>query len=50
MNKKERRLALATALQSAVDDVIVTESLGGQFADIKTKSVGSGIGTLRYPR
>jgi len=43
MNKKERRLALATALQSAVDDVIVTESLDGQFADIKTKSVAAAL-------
>ena len=39
MNKKERRLALATALQSAAEDVIITESLEGKFSDIKTKSV-----------
>ena len=37
MNKKERRLALATALQSAAEDVIVTESLEGMFSEIKTK-------------
>lgn len=39
MNKKERRLALATALQSAAADVIITESLDDKFSDIKTKSV-----------
>ena len=39
MNKKERRLALATALQSASADVLVVESLAGQVADKKTKSL-----------
>ena len=39
MNKKERRLALATALQSASSDVVVVESLVGQVADKKTKSL-----------
>lgn len=43
MNKKERRLALATALQSAAEDVIVTESLEGKFSEIKTKSVISAL-------
>ena len=39
MNKKERRLALATALQSASSDVVVVESFAGQVADKKTKSL-----------
>lgn len=39
MNKKERRLAFATAFQSAAEDLIITESLQGKFSDIKTKSV-----------
>lgn len=41
MNKKERRLALATALQSAAADMIVVDSLEGAAADRKTKSVVS---------
>jgi len=43
MNKKERRLALATALQSAAEDVIITESLEGKFEEIKTKSLVSAL-------
>jgi large subunit ribosomal protein L4 len=39
MNKKERRLALATALQSAAADVTVVESLEGKVSDKKTKSL-----------
>lgn len=39
MNKKERRLALATALQSAAADMIVVEGLAGQVEDCKTKSL-----------
>ncbi|KAG2491540.1 hypothetical protein HYH03_010111 [Edaphochlamys debaryana] len=39
MNKKERRLALATALQSAAADMIVVESLEGKLQDTKTKSM-----------
>lgn len=39
MNKKERRLALATALQSATADMIVVESLAGKLQDTKTKSM-----------
>lgn len=41
MNKQERRLALATALQSAAKDIIVVESLAGKIADRKTKSLVS---------
>ncbi|KXZ46544.1 hypothetical protein GPECTOR_42g751 [Gonium pectorale] len=39
MNKKERRLALATALQSAAADITVVESLEGKLQDTKTKSM-----------
>lgn len=40
MNKKERRLALATALNSAAADVVVVEgSLSSQLADKKTKTL-----------
>ncbi|GMH33861.1 hypothetical protein BSKO_01695 [Bryopsis sp. KO-2023] len=42
MNKKERRLALATALQSAVEDIIVCENLTDKFVG-KTKQL---VGTL----
>lgn len=41
MNKQERRLALATALQSAAKDMIVVESLAGKIPDRKTKSLVS---------
>ena len=39
MNKKERRLALATALQSASADMVVVDSLEGKMPDMKTKSL-----------
>ena len=40
MNKKERRLALATALNSAAADVVVVdEPLSSQLADKKTKTL-----------
>lgn len=39
MNKKERRLALATALQSSTSDMMVIESLTGKVEDKKTKSL-----------
>jgi hypothetical protein len=39
MNKKERRLALATALQSAAQDMIVVEHLEEQVQDMKTKTL-----------
>eukprot|EP00879_Flechtneria_rotunda_P001882 GHRR01002053.1.p1 GENE.GHRR01002053.1~~GHRR01002053.1.p1 ORF type:complete len:252 (+),score=89.44 GHRR01002053.1:84-839(+) len=41
MNKKERRLALATALQSAAADIIVVDSIAAGAADGKTKSLVS---------
>lgn len=39
MNKKERRLALATAMQSAAEDMTVVENLDGQVKDGKTKTL-----------
>jgi large subunit ribosomal protein L4 len=39
MNRKERRLALRTALQSRIDDLIVVEDLAGQLAKPKTKEL-----------
>jgi len=39
MNKKERRLALATAFQSAAADITVVDSLEGKIPDKKTKSL-----------
>ena len=43
MNKKERRLALATALQSAAKDMTVIESLAEKVQDKKTKSLVSAL-------
>jgi len=39
MNKKERRLALATALQSAAADMLVVEDLNSKVEDKKTKTL-----------
>jgi large subunit ribosomal protein L4 len=39
MNKKERRLALATALQSAAGDMLVVEDLAGKLPAAKTKNL-----------
>merc|ERR1712023_489995 len=41
MNQKERRIAMATALQSASEDVIVIEDLGGKFDSPKTKDMAN---------
>ncbi|KAF6259405.1 hypothetical protein COO60DRAFT_1626075 [Scenedesmus sp. NREL 46B-D3] len=46
MNKKERRLALATALQSAAADVVVVDSIAGAVQDGKTKSLVSTLGKV----
>jgi large subunit ribosomal protein L4 len=43
MNKKERRLALSTALQSAAGDIVVVESITEAAADGKTKSLVSAL-------
>lgn len=39
MNKKEKRLALSTALQSAAVDMVVVEDFAESFQEIKTKSL-----------
>ncbi|MBU6228513.1 MAG: 50S ribosomal protein L4 [Cyanobacteria bacterium REEB459] len=39
MNRKERRLALRTALQSRIDDLIVVESFAARFERPKTKEL-----------
>lgn len=39
MNRKERRLALRTAFQSRVEDLIVVESFAGELAAPKTKEL-----------
>lgn len=39
MNRKERRLALRTALQSRAEDLIVVEEFASQFARPKTKEL-----------
>ncbi|CAD7702414.1 unnamed protein product [Ostreobium quekettii] len=51
MNEKERRLALATALQSAADagDIIVTEDLTEQFQECKTKALVSSLRQIGVP-
>ncbi|MFZ4640403.1 MAG: 50S ribosomal protein L4 [Nodosilinea sp.] len=44
MNRKERRLALRTALQSRVDDLIVVESFADKFDRPKTKDLIEALG------
>ncbi|WP_035991921.1 50S ribosomal protein L4 [Leptolyngbya sp. KIOST-1] len=39
MNRKERRLALRTALQSRVDDMVVVESFENKFSRPKTREL-----------
>jgi large subunit ribosomal protein L4 len=39
MNRKERRLALRTALQSRVNDLVVVEDFGNQLTRPKTKEL-----------
>ena len=52
MNKKERRLALATALQSAAKagDITVTEDLSGQFEECKTKNLVASLMKMGVPK
>lgn len=46
MNKKEKRLALATALQSAAADMIVVDGFAEEFTEIKTKSLVEKLAAL----
>lgn len=43
MNRKERRLALRTAIASRVDDLILVESFGDQLTQPKTKELTSAL-------
>lgn len=49
MNKKERRLALSTALQSAAGDIVVVDSIADAAADGKTKSLVSALEKVGAP-
>ncbi|MGF1567895.1 MAG: 50S ribosomal protein L4 [Nodosilinea sp.] len=44
MNRKERRLALRTALQDRVDDIIVVEAFEDKFSRPKTKDLLEAMG------
>lgn len=44
MNRKERRLALCTALQSRVDDLIVVQEFAEKFPRPKTKDLVNALG------
>ena len=46
MNKKERRLALSSALVNAASDITVVPDLDGKFEDMKTKSVVSSLASF----
>jgi large subunit ribosomal protein L4 len=46
MNRKERRLALRTALMSRIDDLIVVKGFGEGLEAPKTKEIVAGLGRL----
>lgn len=46
MNRKERRLALRTALMSRLDDLIVVKDFGAGLDTPKTKEIVAGLGRL----
>jgi large subunit ribosomal protein L4 len=46
MNRKERRLALRTALMSRIDDLIVVKGFGEGLEVPKTKEIVAGLGRL----
>lgn len=46
MNKKEKRLALATALQSAASDTIVVEDFASDYEVVKTKTLLQKLSTV----
>jgi len=49
MNKKERRLALATALQSAAKDMVIVEPLAEALASKKTKDLVAAMARVGVP-
>jgi large subunit ribosomal protein L4 len=46
MNRKERRLALRTALMSRVDDIIVVQGFGAGLDTPKTKEITAALARL----
>jgi large subunit ribosomal protein L4 len=44
MNRKERRLALRTALMSRIDDIIVVKGFGADLTAPKTKEITAALG------
>ena len=46
MNRKERRLALRTALMARIDDVTVVKDFGGALDAPKTREITDGLGRL----
>ncbi|MEB3234001.1 MAG: 50S ribosomal protein L4 [Cyanobacteriota bacterium] len=44
MNRKERRLALRTALMSRIEDIIVVKAFGAELKAPKTKEITSALG------
>jgi large subunit ribosomal protein L4 len=46
MNRKERRLALRTALMARIDDVIVVKDFGAALEAPKTREVVDALGRL----
>eukprot|EP00959_Pyramimonas_sp_CCMP1952_P238213 4977950-Pyramimonas_sp.AAC.1 len=46
MNKKERRLAMSSALQNAAGSMIVVEDLDGKFETKKTKEMVKSLAAL----
>ncbi len=49
MNRKERRLALRTALMARIDDVIVVKDFGAALEAPKTREVVDALGRLGVP-
>ena len=46
MNRKERRLALRTALMARIDDVTVVKAFGADLAAPKTREISDALGRL----
>jgi large subunit ribosomal protein L4 len=46
MNRKERRLALRTALMSRINDLVVVKGFGSGLDSPKTKDIVAGLGRL----
>jgi large subunit ribosomal protein L4 len=44
MNRKERRLALRTALMSRIDDIVVVKGFGAELKAPKTKEITAALG------